>query len=431
VKKINGVHAPHRKNTAGLVPEEIPVPSEVTLPMSMHSGKPAKLVVNVGDSVKVGQLIGEADGIVSSPVHASVSGKIKKIDDLDSITGKKSVSVTIESDGKQEICENITPPNITNKDEFIQAVQDSGVVGLGGAGYPTNHKLTIKDTVQLDYILINGAECEPYITSDTRAMIDDAEYVLAGALLMNEYLKPKNIVICIENNKPEAIKKMRELCADVPNMEVRELPSSYPQGERKVLVYNITGRIVPEGGRLTDVGCIVINCTTVAVFAKYIKTGMPLVSRFVTVDGSAVKNPKNVIAPLGTPIYELFEFCGGLTDDVKKIILEGPIMGQAVPALTVPVVKVTNAILAFSEKDAEPPEESACIKCGRCIAKCPMNLMPSYIENAFELKKIDLLKKYKVNMCAECGCCAYLCPAKRPLAQVMSLSKNMLWEARK
>ena len=235
MKKINGVHAPHRKNTAGLVPEEIPVPSEVTLPMSMHSGKPAKLVVNVGDSVKVGQLIGEADGIVSSPVHASVSGKIKKIDDLDSITGKKSVSVTIESDGKQEICENITPPNITNKDEFIQAVQDSGVVGLGGAGYPTNHKLTIKDTVQLDYILINGAECEPYITSDTRAMIDDAEYVLAGALLMNEYLKPKNIVICIENNKPEAIKKMRELCADVPNMEVRELPSSYPQGERKVL----------------------------------------------------------------------------------------------------------------------------------------------------------------------------------------------------
>ena len=430
MKKINGVSVPHYKNTAGCVPEEIPTPSEVKLPMSMHSGAPAKPVVSIGDSVKVGQLIGEAVGAVSSPVHASVSGKIKSIDDYDSITGEKAVSVTIASDGEQAVYEGIEPPNVTNLTEFLNAVQNSGVVGLGGAGYPTAPKLTLKDNVNLDYILINGAECEPYITSDTRTMVDDAEYVWEGALLLKEYLKPKNIVICIENNKPEPIKKMKELLAGISGMEVRVLPSLYPQGERKVLVYNVTGRIVPEGGRLTDVGCIVSNCTTVAVFAKYIKTGIPLISRCVTVDGSAVKTPKNVIAPIGTRIKDLFDFCGGLKDDVKKIILGGPMMGVAVPNLDIPIVKVTNAVLAFSGKDADQPEESACIKCGRCISHCPMDLMPSFIENAFELKKLELLKKYKVNMCVECGCCAYLCPAKRPLEQVMVLAKKLIQEVR-
>jgi electron transport complex protein RnfC len=260
-------------------------------------------------------------------------------------------------------------------------------------------------------------------------MVDEPEYVWQGAQQLKEYLNPKNIFICIENNKPEAIKKLEKLCRGVAGMGVQVLPSKYPQGERKVLVYNVTGRIVPEGGRLTDVGCIVINCTTAAVFAKYIATGMPLVSRCVTVDGSAVKTPKNVVAPIGTPIRELFDYCGGLSDDVKKIIMGGPMMGAAVPNLDMPTVKVTSALLAFAAKDAELQEPSGCIKCGRCIDKCPMKLMPSFIEEAFELKKIELLKKFKVNMCAECACCAYLCPSKRPLSQVMALSKNMLWEA--
>ena len=429
VRRIPGLPVPHFKNTALNPPDMIPVPAEVTLPMKMHGGAPARPVVGPGDSVKAGQLIGEAGGRVSSPVHASVSGKIKSINDIDGLTGQKAVSITIAPDGEQTVHEDIAPVNVTNTQEFLKAVQDSGVVGLGGAGYPTAPKLTLKEGVKLDYILINGAECEPYITSDTRTMVDEAEYVWQGALLLKEYIRPEKIVICIEDNKPEAIKKMRGLSAGVSGMEVRALPSMYPQGERKVLVYNITGRIVPEGGRLTDVGCIVINCTTVAVIAKYIKTGMPLVSRCVTVDGSAVKNPKNVIAPIGTPIRELLDFCGGLKDDVKKIILGGPMMGTAVPNLDVPIVKVTNAVLAFSAKESVLSEPSNCIKCGRCIAKCPMGLMPSHIEEAFLLKKVEQLKAYKVNMCAECACCAYLCPAKRPLSQVMALSKNILWEA--
>jgi electron transport complex protein RnfC len=395
----------------------------------MHSGAAAKPVVAVGDLVKVGQLVGEmATGRVSSPVHSSVSGKVKAIDEFDPVTGRRAVSVVITTDGEQAVYEGLAPPVVTDTAGFLQAVSDSGVVGLGGAGYPTAPKLTLKEGTNLDYILVNGAECEPYITSDTRTMVDAAEDVFEGSVLMKKYLNPKEIRICIEDNKPEAIKLLRGLCGGVEGINVHVLPSEYPQGERKVLVYNVTNRIVPEGGRLTDVGCIVINCTTVAVFARYIKTGKPLVERVVTVDGSAVRSPKNVVAPIGTPIKHLFEYCG-LGDDVKKVIMGGPMMGAAVPSMEMPVVKVTNAILALTAKDSVPPVETACIRCGRCIEKCPMDLMPSFIEDAFLLKRVDLLNKYKVNMCAECGCCAYLCPAKRPLAQVMVLSKNMQWEA--
>ena len=431
MKKINGLPVPHFKNTAGYAPDEIPVPAEVRLPMKMHSGKPANPIVNIGDEVKVGQMIAEAVGVVSSPVHASVSGKIKAIDTHDIITGQKATSIVITSDGNQFIYDDLKPPTVTNTEEFITAVGDSGVVGLGGAGYPTAPKLTLKEGTNLDYILINGAECEPYITSDTRTMVDKTDYVFQGAQMLKEYLGPKDVIIGIESNKPEAIKKLQNLCQGITGISVKVLPSLYPQGERKVLVYNITGRIVPEGARLTDVGCIVVNCTTVAVFAEYIKTGKPLVSRCVTVDGSAVKNPKNVIAPIGTPIGELFDFCGGLKEDVMKIIHGGPMMGKAVPSADIPVEKITNAVLALSEKDSIPPLVSPCIKCGRCISKCPVNLMPSFIEEAYELKKLDLLNEYKVNMCLECACCSYLCPAKRPLAQVMTLSKKMLWEAKK
>ena len=427
MKKIGGVTAAHQKNTAEYPPEKIPVPSQVRLPMSMHAGTPANPVVSAGDYVKVGQLIGEAVGTVSSPVHASVSGTVKSIDNTDNITGEKSVSITITSDGNQTPWEGIAPVQVNCLAEFLEAVRNSGVVGLGGAGYPTAPKLTLKESVKLDYILVNGAECEPYITSDTRTMIDETDSVWDGVLLMKEFLKPKNIIICIEDNKNEPIKKMKALCEGKEGISVRVLPSLYPQGERKVLVYNVTGRIVPEGGRLPDVGCVVINCTTVATFAKYIKTGFPLVSKCITVDGSGVRNPKNVIAPIGTPVGDIFNYCGGLKDDVKKITLGGPMMGIAIPGLDIPIVKITNAVLAFSAKDALVPEPTPCIRCGKCIRQCPISLMPPQIENAFELKRPELLKQFKVNMCAECACCAYICPAKRPLVQVMTLSKNMLW----
>jgi electron transport complex protein RnfC len=431
-KKIRGIPIPHNKNTAGYAPETLPVPAEVRLPMRMHSGAPAIPVVSPGDRVKTGRLIGEADGPVSSPVHASVTGTVKSVESYDAVTGEKTAAVTITSDpeGSQAIHEGVVPRDVSDTAQFLMAVRDSGVVGLGGAGYPTAAKLTLRDNVKRDYILVNGAECEPYITSDTRTMIDDAGYVWEGALLLKEYLKPDNVIICIEDNKPAAIQKMSGLCAGIPGVGVHVLPSAYPQGERKVLVYNVTGRIVPEGGRLPDIGCVVINCATVAVIAKFIKTGMPLVSRCVTVDGSAVSHPKNIISPIGTPVRNLLDYCGGLKTGAGKIILGGPIMGTAIPNLDIPTVKTTNALLAFAAGDADPQSETACVNCGRCVLHCPMGLMPSYIENAFELKKLERLRKLKVDMCAECGCCAYVCPAKRPLSQVMALSMHMLRGAR-
>jgi len=261
-------------------------------------------------------------------------------------------------------------------------------------------------------------------------MIDDAEYVWKGVQLLKEYLKPGNIVICIEDNKQGPIRKMTELSKGVAGIEVRALPSLYPQGERKVLVYNVTGRIVPEGARLPDIGCIVINCTTVATFAKYIKTGNPLVSKCVTVEGSSVMNPQNIIAPIGSPVSSLFEFCGGFKDEPKKILFGGPMMGFAIPNIDMPIIKSTNAVMALSKKDSVTVE-TPCIRCSRCVLHCPMRLMPLNIETAYILKKPEQLEKYRLSLCLECGCCAYSCPAKRPLMQTMQLSKQMLKDFKK
>ena len=432
--KIKGIHPPANKNTANCPAQPLPTPKAVEIPMKMHSGKPANLIVGVGDTVKVGQLIGEFNGRISSPVHSSVSGTVKSINERDRVTGRKAVSVTIETDGLQTPHENIQPLTVTTLDEFYDAVRDSGVVGLGGAGFPAAPKLAIKNLDQLDYILINGAECEPYVTADTRTMIDEAKHVVGGVELLLKFMKPKKkVFICIEDNKPAAIESMRNAFNGNDMVDVFVLPTSYPQGERKVMVYNVTGRIVPEGARLADVGCIVNNCTTVAVFDKYIKTGRPLVEKVVTVDGPNVKNPQNVLAPIGTPIRELFEFCGGFNSDLTgKILSGGTMMGVAQPDLDVPVVKTTNSLLALlPETDSRKKiKETACIKCGRCIDVCPMSLMPPNIEEAFTAKRIDKFEHYKINLCVECGSCAYVCPAKRPLVQAIQLSKDMLWNSK-
>ena len=427
MRKLRGVHTPHHKNTAGLPAETMPVPAEVRIPMAMNIGAPANPVVNVGDEVKVGQLIAEANGFVSVPIHASVSGVVKSINEIDEITGQRAASITITADGEQTPADNLAPQEVSDLESFLGAVRNSGVVGLGGAGFPTAVKLTLNEQAKLEYILINGAECEPFITSDTRTMIDDADLLFDGLMLLKRFFGVK-IIIGVESNNPEAIKSMQQLAGKDAGIEVSVLPSMYPQGGEKVLIYNITGRIVPEGGLPIDVGCVVINCTTVAAMARYFNTGMPLVSKCVTVDGSAVKNPKNLIVPIGTSVKEILEYCGTQTEDAKKILLGGPMMGQAIPSADMTIVKATNAVLAFNEKDAQIPAESACIRCGRCVSNCPLQLTTLEIERAFLLKKPELLEHYKVNLCMECGCCAFNCPARRPLIQAIKLGKIMLRE---
>lgn len=425
-KRLHGVHVPHRKNTAGEKPQRILTPALVTIPMSMHIGAPAKPVVNVGDEVKVGQLIAEANGFVSSPVYSGVSGKVKKIDDMLMSGGQFVPAIVIETDGQQTLFDGIAPPKVESLQEFVEAVRNSGVVGLGGAGFPTAVKFSVKDLSAIEAVIINGAECEPYITSDTRTMIDDADLVWEGIELLKKFLQVKRVIIGIEDNKPECISNFKKMCKQGDGVEVKALPALYPQGGEKVLIFNTIGRMVPEGKLPIDVGAIVINCTTLAAIAKYIKTGMPLVEKCVTVDGSAVKSPKNVIAPIGTPVKDVFDFCGGFKAEPKKVLYGGPMMGLAVPDLTAPILKNTNAVLAFDEKDAKLQKETSCINCGRCVAHCPFNLSPTDIETAFRTKKPEDLGSLKVNLCMECGCCSYVCPANRPLVQVNKLSKVML-----
>ena len=424
--KLHGIKVPHKKNTANCVPVRLSVPETVRIPMSMHIGKPAKVAVKRGDTVKVGQLIGEADGFISAPVHSSVSGTVAKIEEMTLSNGAKGQCVVIDTDGEQAVFEGVKPPEVHDLDSFTEAVRQSGAVGLGGAGFPTFVKLSVKDLSKLDAVVINAAECEPYITSDTRTMLDKSDDIMRGIEAVKKYLQPNRFIIGIEKNKPEAIKKMQELASQSEGVEVKVLPSSYPQGGEKVLVFNTVGKIIPKGGLPLDVGVIVINVTTLAFIGSYLKTGMPLVNKCVTVDGSAVKEPKNVIAPIGMSIADVLEQSGGTKSEVAKALYGGPMMGLAVPSLDSPILKNTNAITAMDIKEATPPKTTPCIRCGACLNHCPLRLDPREIARAYKLGSVEDLQTLHVDLCMECGCCSYICPAHRPLVQTNKLAKALL-----
>ena len=424
--KLHGIHVPHKKNTADCAPVRLAPPKTVSIPMSMHIGRPAKPVVKRGDEVKVGTLIAEADGYISAPIHASVSGKVQKIDEMTVSNGSKVPCVIIESDGLQTPDANVTPPDVHDYDSFVEAVKNSGSVGLGGAGFPTFVKFVTKDMSVFQEVVINAAECEPYITSDTRTMLDRADAVFRGIDLLKTYLGIKKFIIGIENNKPAAIAEMRRLAAKTDGVEVRVLPAMYPQGGEKVLIFNCTGKIVPKGGLPLDVGVIVINVTTLAFIAEYLETGMPLVEKCLTVDGSAVKAPKNVIAPIGMSIADVLEAAGGVKTAPAKVLYGGPMMGLTVPSLDCPILKNTNAIVAMDAREAKPPKTTQCMSCGAFVNNCPLRLDPRSIAIAYKKNSAEELETLCVDLCMECGCCAYICPAHRPLVQTNKLAKFVL-----
>lgn len=424
--KLHGIKVPHKKNTADSKPVRMTVPKTVTIPMSMHIGKPAKPIVKKGDIVKVGQLIGEPDGFVSSAIHSSVSGKVAKIDEMTSSMGMKVQCITIESDGEQSLYEGIKAPEVTDFESLKTAVKASGVVGLGGAGFPTFVKLSIKDLEKVEAVVINAAECEPYITSDTRTMLDNSDYIFKGIDALRKYMKVSRFIIGIENNKKQAIEKLKELADKTDDVEIHVLPSIYPQGGEKVLVFNTMKRVIPKGGLPLDVGAIVINVTTLSFVGKYLEDGIPLIEKCITVDGSAIKDPKNMIAPIGTSIADLVEAAGGYKCEPRKILYGGPMMGIAVPSDAEPVLKNTNAIIAMEEKEATPKKTTACIGCGACMSHCPFRLDPREIARAYKLDRGEELEKLCVDLCMECGCCSFVCPANRPLVQTNKLAKIKL-----
>ncbi len=422
---LPGVHVPHRKHTKSA--ERMPAPQSVTLPTSMHIGKPARVTVKAGDPVFIGTLVAEQDGMISSPVYATVSGKVKKVYDMILTNGAKAPAVVIESDGLMAKDPAIVPPAITSREDLIEAIRKSGIVGLGGAGFPTYVKFNA-DPAKAETLVINGAECEPYITSDTVTMTGRTGDIKLALEAFRRYLGIERIIIGIENNKPDAIASMKAMADELGGVEIKVLPSLYPQGGEKVLVYHTTGKIIPEGKLPLDVGCIVVNVTTVAAIGDYLKTGMPLVEKCITVDGGAVRTPKNVIVPIGTAMSEVFAFCGGFGKEPAKLIYGGPMMGITVNSDTAPILKNTNAILALTEREARLPKTTACIRCGACTNHCPFGLAPAALSKAYENKDAEALKALKVNLCMECGSCAFVCPANRPLVQQNKLGKAFLRE---
>lgn len=431
-KKVRGgVMVSHNKNTKDMPVKRIPAPETVTLPMSQHIGAPCTPTVKVGDKVQVGQVIGDSDKYVSAPIHASVSGKVTAVKEIRTATGVVSQAVIIENDGEMTQYEGIEPPKVDTREELIKAVRDSGLVGLGGAGFPTHVKLNFPQDKGIDTLIINAAECEPYITVDYRECIDNSWDVFNGIHLVKDMLGFKKCVIAVEDNKPDAIKILERIAEkDDERDEIKVMPlkSKYPQGAEKMMVLSATGRKVPPGKLPADVGCVVMNVGSAAFISRYCKTGKPLVSRSMTVDGSAITKPQNIRVPVGTEIDYIIKACGGFSEDPVKIVAGGPMMGAAIVDTHHPILKSNNAILCFGKKDISIKEETDCIRCGRCARACPLSLQPTLVARYAKARDVAALQRSGAMVCMECGSCAFSCPAGKPLVQYMRNAKAVLRE---
>ena len=434
VKQVKGgVLVDHHKDTKDMATVRITPPERVILPMQQHIGAPCVPVVRVGDHVDVGQLIADSDKYVSAPIHASISGKVTSVADVKVANGRMVPAVTIENDGEMTLFEGIAPPTVNNKEDLIKAIRNSGLVGLGGAGFPSHVKFNLPEDKEIDTLVINAAECEPFITVDYRECIENTRNIVDGVYLLKRILGFKNIIIAVEDNKPDAIKILKEI-ADMDDhtdnvVKVMTLKSKYPQGAEKMMVQSATGRIVPMGKLPADVGCVVANVGSVAFIARHVRTGRPIISRTLTVSGSAIANPMNVRVPIGIEASKVIEFCGGFKKEPVKIIAGGPMMGTALIDTDVPILKSNNALLAFADEVVTNKKERTCIHCGRCVDACPMSLIPTDIEAMAMNKDAESLIKAGIMGCMECGSCAFSCPAGKPLVQYMRLGKDVVREA--
>lgn len=430
-KHLQSIHVQHNKYTAGCETEIMPIPDFVYISMSQHIGTPCKPLVAKGDYVKVGQPIGDTDAFVSVPIHSSVSGIVTGIEGVRSGNGGNDTIVIIEADKKQELWDGIQVPKVNNRKEFVKAVRTSGLVGLGGASFPTHIKYNPKNIDEVTTLIVNGAECEPFITSDHRLMLEETENIISGMLLVMKFLELEEGFIGIEDNKPDAIEALNNMIIQKgsPNIKVVPLRSRYPQGAERVMVYEVTGKTMDAGVLPAELGIILSNVTSIAFLGQHFKDGIPLINKRITVDGNAVSRPANVMCPIGTKIADVIEFCGGYKEEPKKILMGGPMMGRAIFTDQMPVIKNNNAILAFAGEQAWVKEETACINCGRCYKACPFKLMPTALSSAVQRKDAEALERFKVMQCMECGSCSYICPARRPLSFNNKLGKAILKEA--
>ncbi|MFV0414402.1 MAG: electron transport complex subunit RsxC [Oscillospiraceae bacterium] len=399
--------------------ERLPLPKKIIVPMQQHIGAPCHPVVQKKQQVEVGSLLGVVlPGQMGAPIHSGVSGQVVSVEEIRSVTGKLVEAVVIETDGVQTPSKEVRPVILSDTASFLRAVEQSGIVGLGGAGFPAAAKLAhaLKNNVKT--LIINAAECEPFIESDSREMVECAENILEGMRLISSYLPIEAVYLGIEKNKPEALQKMRDIIQGFPNGKVVELLEAYPQGAEKMLVKAIAGKKIPRGKLPADVGALVMNVSTVSAIAKYIATGMPLVSRRLSVAGNALKTSKNIMTIIGTPIEEVLDFCG-LLENPSKVIMGGPMMGIAVANVEYPVLKHNNGIFAFAGSAGIAPRPGICIRCGCCIDACSMGLSPVEISSAMDNEDFEAVKGMAADLCIACGACSYVCPAKRHVAQAV------------
>jgi len=423
-----GTHPPHgKKYSEKKAIEKATEPKVVRIPLSQHIGAPCKSIVEKGDYVKVGQKIGEPLAFVSAPVHSSVSGTVKSVG-IEKVAGGSGECVVIESDGKFEVSENVITKGALedlNGKEILEIIKEAGIVGMGGAGFPTHVKLSPPPEKDIDLLILNGAECEPYLTADHRLMLERADDIVYGLKALMKVLEVSKGYIGIESNKPDAIKAM-EKAAEGENIVIQGLKTKYPQGAEKQLIDAISGREVPSGGLPMDTGAVVNNVATAYAVAQAIKTGMPLIQRICTVTGNAVAEPKNLEIRVGTELTEIIEQCGGYSETPGKIILGGPMMGRATSSVDVPSTKTTSGILIFDKEHAVIDEPVYCIKCGKCVDVCPIKLLPVYLSSHAEHGNLDKIKELNVMDCIECGACSFVCPSKRRLLEGIRLGKNRI-----
>ena len=427
-----GIHPKYNKEATSSKPIEVLMPQgELIFPMSQHIGSPCKPLVKKGDRVLVGQKIGDETGFVSSPIHSSVSGIVKSIEERMTFRGIRDTCIVIENDFAYEDAsymeENAKPQydSLTQK-ELIDLVKESGLVGMGGAAFPTHVKLSVPPEKEVELIIINGAECEPYLTSDHRVMIEESERIIEGLQIILHVFNKAKGMICIEDNKLDALDKMCTLVQGVDRLEVAKVHTKYPQGSEKHLIFAATGKEVPSGKLPIDIGCIVLNIDSVVAIWRAITKGRPIMRRIVTIAGSGVRKPCNLKVRVGTSFRELLEYAEWDECRTLKIIAGGPMMGTAISSIDVPVVKGTSAILCFTEEEMNQQPISHCIRCGKCVDVCPMGLVPNTIHMEAMHGQLDqFVKDYGMD-CIECGCCSYVCPAKRELVQSIRTAKAMI-----
>lgn len=431
--RIGGVHPEENKITAEIPTKVAELPKMATFPLSQHIGAPAKAVVQKGDTVKVGTLIAEAGGFVSAPIFSSVSGTVFKIDDVLDATGyrKPSIIIKVEGDEWEESIDRSDKletleahPELTSE-EIIKRVKDAGVTGMGGAGFPTFIKLTPPPTAKAECVIINGVECEPYITSDYRLMLEHADEILVGLQLLMKAVNVDKGYIGIEDNKPQAIKLFEEKTANMNGIEIVPLAKKYPQGGEKQLVDAVIRRQVPAPPAIpVNVGAVVQNVGTAFAVYQAVMKNKPLFERYTTVTGKQVKNPGNFLVRMGTPMSQLIDACGGLPEGDNKILAGGPMMGKALLTTEVPICKGTNSVTILTDNDAHRKEAQPCIRCAKCVSACPMGLEPYLLSTLSSMKNWERLESEDITSCIECGSCQFTCPAHRPLLDNIRLGKS-------